>query len=135
MSTSANEKAGQSGRKSVKSGSKYVFPTARGRNGVHRLQISAIHGFCAFFPTRNTPKKRDILSGKRESGMALKKREFTPESGTVDTYVTGQLSYLQHNSWHLWISFIIILVLPPGVVCSSNRALPMPAWHSRWRCR
>ena len=58
--------------------------------------------------------------------MALKKREFTPESGTVDTYVTGQLSYLQHNSWHLWISFIIILVLPPGVVCSSNRALPMP---------
>ena len=39
-----------------------------------------------FFPTRNTPKKRDILSEKRESGMALKKREFTPESGTVDTY-------------------------------------------------
>ena len=31
-------------------------------------------------------KKRDILSEKRESGMALKKREFTPESGTVDTY-------------------------------------------------
>ena len=40
-----------------------------------------------FFPTRNTQKKRDILSEKRESGMALKKREFTPESGTVDTYV------------------------------------------------
>ena len=40
-----------------------------------------------FFPTRNTPKKRDILSEKRESGMTLKKREFTPESGTVDTYV------------------------------------------------
>ena len=39
-----------------------------------------------FFPTRNTPKKRDILSEKRESGMALKKREFTAESGTVDTY-------------------------------------------------
>ena len=32
-------------------------------------------------------KKRDILSQKRESGMTLKKREFTPESGTVDTYV------------------------------------------------
>ena len=29
-------------------------------------------------------KKRDILSEKRESGMALTKREFTPESGTVD---------------------------------------------------
>ena len=31
-------------------------------------------------------KKRDILSEKRESGMTLKKREFTPESGNVDTY-------------------------------------------------
>ena len=30
-------------------------------------------------------KKRDILSEKRESGMALNRREFTPESGTVDT--------------------------------------------------
>ena len=38
------------------------------------------------FPTRNTQNKRDILSEKRESGMALKKREFTPESGNVDTY-------------------------------------------------
>ena len=38
------------------------------------------------FPTRNTQKKRDIISEKRESGIALKKREFTPESGTVDTY-------------------------------------------------
>ena len=34
-------------------------------------------------------KKRDILSEKRESGMALKKLEFTPESGTVDTYGYG----------------------------------------------
>ena len=41
------------------------------------------------FPTRNTQKKRDILSEKRESGMALKKRDFTPESGTVDTYGYG----------------------------------------------
>ena len=32
-------------------------------------------------------EKRDILSEKRESGTALKKRAFTPESGTVDTYV------------------------------------------------
>ena len=40
-----------------------------------------------FFPTRNTQKKQDILSQERESGMTLKKREFTPESGTVDTYV------------------------------------------------
>ena len=31
-------------------------------------------------------KKRDILSENRESGMAQKKLEFTPESGTVDSY-------------------------------------------------
>ena len=31
-------------------------------------------------------KKRDILSEKRENGMALKKRDFMPESGNVDTY-------------------------------------------------
>ena len=33
-----------------------------------------------------TTKKRDILSEKLESGMGLKKREFTPESCNVDTY-------------------------------------------------
>ena len=33
-------------------------------------------------------KKRDFLSEKRESGMTLKKREFTPESGSVDTYAS-----------------------------------------------
>ena len=37
----------------------------------------------AFFPTRNTQIAGHL---KRESGMALKKREFTPESGNVDTY-------------------------------------------------
>ena len=36
-------------------------------------------------------KKRDILSEKRESGMALKKREFTPESGSVDTYAIATI--------------------------------------------
>ena len=49
------------------------------------------------FPTRNTQKKQDILSKKRESGMALKKREFTPKSRNVDTYghalyIIGQIS-------------------------------------------
>ena len=156
VKTSANEKAGQSGRKRVKSGSLYVFPTARGAT---EYIAYAINGFCPicdnpgqlypepyavrtksqvnkqakhptfykfekgisfaehwklvaessefhltlkrahrvhFFP--NTPKKRDILSEKRESGAALKKREresgaalkkreLTPESGIVDTYV------------------------------------------------
>ena len=38
-----------------------------------------------FFQLEIRKKKRDILSEKRESGMALKKLEFTPESGTVHT--------------------------------------------------
>ena len=50
----------------------------------------------AFFPTRNPQKKkRDILSEKRESVMALKKHEFTPESGSVDTYDMIQAGTLQ----------------------------------------
>ena len=145
----SERKSGTERTKKRKKRELVCFPTSRGRNGVHRLRISAIHGVCPtydnsgylypgpyavrtmsqlnkqakhttfykfeegicffehwklvaessefhltlkrahivhFFPTRNTHKKRDILSGKRESGMALKKREFTPESGTVDTY-------------------------------------------------
>ena len=39
-----------------------------------------------FFQLEIPRKKRYILSKKRESGMVLKKREFTPESGSVDTY-------------------------------------------------
>ena len=39
-----------------------------------------------FFQLEIRQKKRDILSEKQESGMALTKLEFTPESGTVDTY-------------------------------------------------
>ena len=39
-------------------------------------------------------KKRDILSEKWESGMALKKREFTPESGNVDTYAVNRIYIL-----------------------------------------
>ena len=42
---------------------------------------------CIYSNSKFAKKKRDILSEKRESGMALKKREFTPESGSVDTYV------------------------------------------------
>ena len=41
------------------------------------------------FSNSNYAKKRDILSEKRESGMALKKRQFTSESGNVDTYDGG----------------------------------------------
>ena len=39
-----------------------------------------------FFQLEKPRKKRDVLSEKRESGMALKQRELTPESGNVDTY-------------------------------------------------
>ena len=38
------------------------------------------------FSSQKSAKKPDILSEKQESGMALKKLEFTPESGSVDTY-------------------------------------------------
>ena len=47
--------------------------------------LSRVHR-AHFFQLQIRKKKRDILSEKRESGMALKKREFTPESGSVDTY-------------------------------------------------
>ena len=39
----------------------------------------------AHFSSSKYAKKRDFLSEKRESEMALKKHEFTPESGNVDT--------------------------------------------------
>ena len=39
-----------------------------------------------FFKLEIPRKKRDILSEKRESRMVLKKSEFTPESGSVDTF-------------------------------------------------
>ena len=56
------------------------------------------------------PKKRDILSEKRESGMALKKRDFTPESGIVTpmhcpclpaTARDGELIKMQHSCHHV----------------------------------
>ena len=51
------------------------------------MHLRNINSFIVdFFQTRNTQKKRYFLSEKRESGMTLKKREFTPESGSVDTY-------------------------------------------------
>ena len=49
------------------------------------LTLDAAHR--ALFSSSKYAKNRDILSEKPESGMALKKGEFTPESGNVDTYV------------------------------------------------
>ena len=44
------------------------------------LTLKRAHLYSAFFPTRNTPKKRDILSEKRESGMALKSVSLRPKA-------------------------------------------------------
>ena len=45
-----------------------------------------------FFHLEIRQKSGGILCEKRESGMVLKKLEFTPESGTVDTYDYGSAS-------------------------------------------
>ena len=66
MSTSANETAGQLERMSRR----YT-------------------DFAHFFQLEIRKKKRDNLSEKRESGMALRKRESTHESGKVDTNADG----------------------------------------------
>ena len=50
------------------------------------LTLSRAHLERIFSNSKYAKKKRDILSQKRESVMTLKKLEFTPESGTVDTY-------------------------------------------------
>ena len=60
-----------------------------------------------FFQTRNTQKKRDFLSEKRESGMTLKKREFTPESGSVDTY--GCLSRMPVTKFNVSLICFVIM--------------------------
>ena len=51
------------------------------------LTLNRVHR-AHFFHLEIGKKKWDILNEKREGGMTLKKREFTPESGNVDTYVT-----------------------------------------------
>ena len=48
------------------------------------LTLSRAHKAHFFQLEIRNKKKRDILSEKRD--CAKKKREFTPESGTVDTY-------------------------------------------------
>ena len=53
------------------------------------LTLSRAH-LESIFSNLKYAKKRDILSQKRESGMMQKKSEFTPESGTVDTYALLQ---------------------------------------------
>ena len=55
------------------------------------LTLSRAHK-AHFSNSKYAKKKRDIRSEKRECGVALKKREFTPESGTVDTYATHSVA-------------------------------------------
>ena len=47
--------------------------------------LSRVHR-AHFFQLEIRKKRWDILSEKRESGIALKKREFTTESRHVDFY-------------------------------------------------
>ena len=51
------------------------------------------------FSNSKYAKKRDILSEKRESGMALKKRELAPESGNTDTYANMMSSQTSNGSF------------------------------------
>ena len=54
---------------------------------IRRISLRNVNSYIVdFFKLEIRQKKRDFLSEKRESGMRLKKREFTPESGSVDTY-------------------------------------------------
>ena len=49
------------------------------------FHLTPIRAHRAHFSNFRYAKKRDTLSEKRESGMALNKRWFTPDSGNVDT--------------------------------------------------
>ena len=50
---------------------------------------------------RNKQKKRDTLTDKWNNGVALKKQDFLPESGNVDTYVmTLSFVAVWSCSWH-----------------------------------
>ena len=69
-----------------------------------------------FFKLEICKKKQDILSEKRESGMALKKREFTSESGNVDTYVMYAVDFhrivnlINQNCMHYYLENMTIFV-------------------------
>ena len=62
-----------------------------------------------FFQLEIRQKKRDILSEKLESGVALKKREFTPESGTVDTYAILAVSIFFTIACHCSMLISVLL--------------------------
>ena len=89
-----------------------------------------------FFQTRNTQKKREFLSEKRESEMTLKKREFTPESGSVDTYGCSSLylptappsSYHSPSLFHFVVTFRATVPKTPVELIGSKR-LSTPSIH------
>ena len=83
------------------------------------LTLSRAHR-AHFFPTRNTAIKRDILSEKREIGMALKMCEFTPESGNFDTYAFHLLSSVISFSWpHIYLAFASVQTIPTASQCGN----------------
>ena len=76
-----------------------------------------------FSNSKYAKKKWDILSAKRESGMVLKKREFTPESGNVDTYV------VRYSGARVRYPLFRRSRLPNKAVNYSCRALHLNAAH------
>ena len=71
------------------------------------FHLTPIRAHRAPFSNYKYEKKRDILSEKGESGMALKRREFTPESDNVDTY---DLHFLQLSPILCMIDIVKITV-------------------------
>ena len=80
-------------RKLVAESSEFQFMLIR----AHKAHFSQLE-----IRKKKKKKKRDILSEQRENGMALKKREFTPESGSVDTYAMALISPGRQAIIHVW---------------------------------
>ena len=93
-----------------------------------------------FFQPEIRKKKRDILSEKRESGMALKKREFIPESGTVDTYgiafcgCTAQCGngYPYYTNWTCPGGCLLTVCPPSASVLSCFPLLGLRSSRTSW---
>ena len=66
-----------------------IFNTGYPYRRIFRFQTGKTHKIIQIDALRrsmrNTQKKRDILTEKRESWMALEKRDLPPENSFVDT--------------------------------------------------
>ena len=75
-----------------------------------------------FFQFEIRQKKRDILREKRESGITLKKLEFTPKSGNVDTYgkVPDHGTLLPELLSLTLIQVTLAIPVSPGSGCAAD---------------